>query len=107
MRDNEKKLRDEYLSSLKSAPMDLPRVIRFGSEGDDIEEVRLQIMKSMIDPKNFDLFLDSPFGKYLLEGINDEEKVEKRGITKVSEFIKVENNYKKAMQKAKFDACLQ
>lgn len=87
--------------------MDLPRVIRFGSEGDDIAEVRLQIMKSMIDPKNFDLFLDSPFGKYLLEGINDEEKVEKRGITKVSEFIKVENNYKKAMQKAKFDACLQ
>ena len=64
--------------------MDLPRVIRFGSEGDDIEEVRLQIMKSMIDPKNFDLFLDSPFGKYLLEGINDEDKVEKRGITKVS-----------------------
>lgn len=67
--------------------MDLPRVIRFGSEGDDIAELRLQIMKSMIDPKNFDLFLDSPFGKYLLEGINDEEKVEKRGITRVSEFI--------------------
>ena len=64
-------------------------------------------MKSLIDPKNFDLFLDSPFGRYLLEGINDADKVENRGITKVSQFIKEQNNYKKAMQKAKFDACLQ
>ena len=45
-------------------------------------------MKSLIDPKNFDLFLDSPFGRYLLEGINDADKVEDRGITKVSQFIK-------------------
>ena len=33
-------MRDEYHASLVSAPIDLPRVIRFGSEGDDIEEVR-------------------------------------------------------------------
>ena len=64
-------------------------------------------MKSLIDPKNFDLFLDSPFGKYLLEGINEVDKVENRGITKVSQFIKEQNNYKKAMQRAKFDACMQ
>ena len=77
--------------------MDLPRVIWFGSEGDDIDEIRQQIMKSLIDPKNFDLFLDSPFGKYLLEGINDAEKVEDQGITKVSQFIKEQKNYNKAM----------
>ena len=64
-------------------------------------------MKSVIDPKNYDLFLQSPFGKYLLDGINDEEKVEKKGITKVSEFIHDQNNFKKAIQRAKFDACLQ
>ena len=64
-------------------------------------------MTSLIDPKNFDLFLDSPFGKYLLEGINDADKVENQGITRVSQFIKEQNNYNKAMQKAKFDACLQ
>ena len=50
-------------------------------------------MRNMIDPKNFDQFLSSPFGRYLLEGIHDEEKVEKKGITKVSQFIKEENNY--------------
>lgn len=44
-------------------------------------------MKSMIDPKNFDLLLQSPFGQYLLEGINDEDKVEKQGITRLSDFI--------------------
>ena len=73
--------------------MDLPGVIRFGSQGDDIAELRLQIMRNMIDPKNFDMFLSSPFGKYLLEGIQDEEKVEKKGITRVSQFIKEENSY--------------
>ena len=50
-------------------------------------------MKNMIDPKNFDMFLSSPFGRYLLEGIQDEEKVEKKGITRVSQFIKEENSY--------------
>lgn len=50
-------------------------------------------MTSLIDPKNFDVFLESRFGKYLLEGIQSEEKVEQRGITKVSEFIRAENNY--------------
>ena len=54
-------------------------------------------MKSMIDPKNFDLFLQSSFGKYLLDGINDEEKVEMRGITKLSDFIHDQNNFKKAV----------
>ena len=37
--------------------MDVPREIRFGSTGDNIEEFRKDLMKSMIDPKNFDLFL--------------------------------------------------
>lgn len=60
----------------------------------------------MIDPKNFDLFLQSPFGKYLLEGINDEEKVEKKGITRLSDFIHQQNNYKKAIKRAKFDVCM-
>jgi len=69
-------------------PIDMPRMIRFSTEGDDIEEVRLQLMKAKIDPKTFDVFLQSPFGQYLLEGISDEEKVEHRGITKVSEFIR-------------------
>ena len=54
-------------------------------------------MKSHIDPKVFDLFLQSSFGKYLLEGINDPEKVEKKGITKLSEFIYQQNNYFKAI----------
>lgn len=73
--------------------MDLPRVIRFGSKGDDIKEVRLQLMKSMLDPKYYDAFLNSSFGKYLLEGIHDEDKVEDRGITKISQFINEQNNY--------------
>jgi len=69
--------------------------------------VRKAMMQAKIDPSNFDLFFQSSFGQYLLEGIEDEDKVEKQGITRVSQFIKEQNNYQKAMQKAKFDACLQ
>ena len=55
------------------------------------------MMKSKIDPKVFDFFLSSSFGKYLLEGIHDEEMVEKKGITKVSQFINESNSYQKAV----------
>lgn len=41
IRNKEKQLEDAYYASLKSCPMDMPRVIRFGSEGDSIEEIRL------------------------------------------------------------------
>lgn len=85
----------------------MPSFIHFSTEGDDIEETRLKIMRSLVDPKNFDVFLESPFGKYLLEGIQSEEKVEKRGITKVSEFIRSENNYMAAKRRAKFEATMQ
>ena len=61
----------------------------------------------MIDPKNFDIFLESPFAKYLLEGIQDEKKVEEKGITKVSQFIRSQNSYSKAMRRAKFEATMQ
>ena len=50
-------------------------MIRFGSKGDSIEEVRLRMMKNLFDHKNFDVFLSTPFGKYLLDGINDDEKI--------------------------------
>ena len=40
IRNKEKRMKNEYHASLKSAPMDMPRVIRFGSEGDDIFEIR-------------------------------------------------------------------
>ena len=82
-------------------------MIHFSSDGDSIAETRLQMMKSLLDPKNFDVFLESPFGKYLLHGIQSEEKVEKRGITKVSEFIRTENNYTAAKRHAKFQATMQ
>ena len=106
LRDKEKKMHDEYLSNLHSCPMDMPRAIYFSSTGDDVEEMRKKMMRSLIDPKTFDYFLESPFGKYLLEGIQEEEKVEKRGITKVSEFIRAENTYVQAKKKAKFEAAL-
>ena len=64
-------------------------------------------MRSLIDPKNFDVFLESAFGKYLLEGIQKHEKVEAKGITKVSQFIQQENNYLQAAQRAKFEASTQ
>lgn len=107
LREKEQKETDEYYSSLKTVKIDYPRVIRSGTFGDDIEEIRLQLMKSRIDPKNFDLFLQSSFGGYLLEGINDEEKVEKQGITTLSEFIHKQNTYRKAVMRAKFDACVK
>ena len=107
LRNKENSLVEKYYASLTKVHVDIPSNIRIGSEGDDIAEIRLQIMRSMIDPKNFDVFLMSSFGKYLLEGINDPEKVEKQGITRVSEFIKEQNNFQKATQRAKFDACIQ
>ena len=91
------------MASLRECPLDMPRLIRFSTEGDEIAETRLQMMQSLVDPKNFDVFLESPFGKYLLEGITNEAKVEQRGITKVSEFIRAENNYTAAKRRAKFE----
>ena len=32
-------------------------------------------MQNVFDHKNFNVFLGTPFGKYLLDGINDDEKV--------------------------------
>ena len=52
-------------------------MIRFGSRGDSIEEARIKMMRNLFDYKNFDVFLGTPFGKYLLEGINDDEKIRK------------------------------
>jgi hypothetical protein len=41
------------------------------SENDDIEELRLKLMLNMFERAHFDLFLKTPYGKYLLEGIDD------------------------------------
>lgn len=95
------------MKSLHTCPMEIPKYIHFSSDGDDIDEVRIKMMKSLIDPKNFDIFLESPFGKYLLEGIQDESKVEAKGITKVSQFIRAQNSYSKAQRRAKFEATMQ
>ena len=57
MRDREKKMQDEYLSNLEHCPLEMPRGIYFNSTDDDIEETRLKLMRSMIDPKTFDHFL--------------------------------------------------
>ena len=65
------------------------------------------MMRSLIDPKNFDVFLESNFGMYLLEGIQDPSKVEDRGITKISEFIRAENNYWTSLKRAKFENAIQ
>lgn len=94
-----------YLSNLQECEIDLPKMIWFGSEGDDIEEVRHKLMRGLIDRKQFDVFLESQFGKYLLEGIHNEDLVEKQGITKVSQFIHKQGSYWKATQRAKLDAC--
>ena len=63
------------------------------------------MMRNLFDYKNFDVFLGTPFGKYLLEGINDDEKIRKQGISKVSEYITVNKTYHKAIKRAKLDAC--
>lgn len=81
-------------------------MIRFGSKGDSIEEVRLKLMKNLFDHKNFDVFLSTPFGKYLLDGINDDEKIKMQGITKVSEYISTNKTFYTALRRAKLDICL-
>ena len=95
-----------YLASLAKCAIEVPKMIRFGSKGDSIEEARIKMMRNLFDYKNFDVFLGTPFGKYLLEGINDDEKIRKQGITKVSEYISVNKTFYKAMKRAKLDACM-
>ena len=41
LRDREKKMMNEYYAGMDPVPMDLPRAIRFGSEADDIAELRM------------------------------------------------------------------
>ena len=55
--------------------LEIPKMIRFGSKGDSIDEVRIKLMKNLFDHKNFDVFLSTPFGKYLLDGIGDDEAI--------------------------------
>ena len=62
-------------------------------------------MLNEIDRAGFDSFLRTPFGQYLLEDIDDPDKVEAKGITKVSDFIKENNMFWKATRKVKQDAC--
>ena len=50
-------------------------MIRFGSQGDSIEATQVRMMRNLFDYKNFDVFLGTPFGKYLLEGLDDNEKI--------------------------------
>ena len=82
-------------------------MIRFGSKGDCLEEVRIKMMKNLFDYQNFDVFLGTPFGKYLLEGINDDEKISKQGITKVSEYISANKTFYSALKRAKLDEVMQ
>ena len=81
-------------------------MIRFGSKGDSIEEVRLKLMRNLFDHKNFDIFLSTPFGKYLLEGIDNDELVRLQGITKVSEYISTNKTFYSALKRAKVDLAL-
>ena len=81
-------------------------MIRFGSKGDSIEEVKLKMMKNLFDHKNFDIFLSTPFGKYLLEGIDNDELVRLQGITKVSEYISTNKTFYSALKRAKVDLAL-
>ena len=60
-------------------------------------------MRNLFDYKNFDVFLGTPFGKYLLEGLDDNEKIRKQGISKVSEYITVNKTYHQAIKRAKLD----
>ena len=101
----QKELQDLYLSRLDTANIDLPKTIYSSSQGDDIEEMRLRMMMNIFDRANFDIFLKTAFGKYLLEDLNNPDKVEQKGITKVSEFIKENNTYIKATKRVKLDAC--
>ena len=81
-------------------------MIRVGARGDSLEEVRLKMLRNLFDYKNFDVFLGTPFGKYLLEGIHDDEKIKKQGITKISEYISVNKTFYSALTRAKLDACM-
>ena len=63
-------------------------------------------MRNLFDYSNFDVFLGTPFGKYLLEGINDDEKIKEQGITKVSEYISANKTFYSALKRAKLDACM-
>ena len=64
-----------YLASLTKCALEIPKMIRFGSKGDSIEEVKLKMMRNLFDHQNFDIFLSTPFGKYLLEGIDNDEAI--------------------------------
>ena len=55
--------------------LEIPKMIWFGSKGDSIDEVRIKLMKNLFDHKNFDVFLSTPFGKYLLDGIGNDEAI--------------------------------
>jgi len=60
------------------------------------------VITNSFDHANFDAFLDTTFGKYILEGILD-SSVDKEGITKVSEFINKRRTYPKASKKSRFE----
>ena len=94
------------MASLAKCAIEVPKMIRFGSKGDSLEEVRLRMMRNLFDYANFDVFLGTPFGKYLLEGINDDEKIKAQGITKVSEYISANKTFYSALKRAKLDACM-
>ena len=64
-----------YLASLTKCALEVPKMIRFGSQGDSIEATQVRMMRNLFDYKNFDVFLGTPFGKYLLEGLDDNEKI--------------------------------
>lgn len=64
-------------------------------------------MKNLFDHKNFDVFLSTPFGKYLLDGIGDDGAIKQQGITKVSEYIATNKTFYTALKRAKLDLTLQ
>lgn len=89
------------MTSLKECCIDLPRNIAAGTEHDSIEEAREALMRNLFDRDNLNLFLMTPFGKTLFEGIEQDALTYDKGITRVSQFIAESGNYARAVAVAK------
>lgn len=81
---------------------DAPRYIRTGSKGDDLEATRKLLKLQKFDHKKYNAFMNTKFGSYLFEGIDDPE-IDTLGITRTSQFIKEKNTYTKAILRAKHE----
>ena len=76
----------------------IEKSVRFGSNNDDVVEMQKLIRQNVFDHKNFNVFIDSVFGRALLEGLCEPEVDTK---TTVSVFIRENGTYPIAVKTSK------